>query len=198
VRELAAQRITARIRNIAFDGNNWDDHVITEYYDPFLSYWIVADPTFGVVYWNPSTSTGMSVSDLSSAVANQNWSSITPFIMYVTTNGGIYTHNYYMDPILLYLNPSAPGNINPQTPLVNSPLPYLTAQSTPGTYGTWLFSFQIQTDTVTISDSRLGTFTLGPLNGTSYCQAEILSKGWSIRTAPSGLQMYTMNRYVYF
>lgn len=199
VAALAGQRITARIRTISFDGPVADDHVITEYYDPFLNYWFVADPTFGVVYWSQSTATGMSVSDLSSAVIAKNWSSITPVITYATNNSETYAHDYYMDPILIYLNPSPPGDLNP-APLTNSPVPYLTVHpaSDVGKWATWMFSFQKKTDAVTISDPVLGVITLAPLGGTSYSQAVILETGWSVKSAPSGLQMLTINHYVYF
>lgn len=200
VLQLATQRITARIRNIGFDGNSYDSHIVTEYYDPFLNYWIVADPTFAVVYWNPSNATGMSVADLNSAVVGQAWSTITPFIMYATSNGEVYAHNYYMDPILLYLNPSPVGDLNPLQPVANSPAPYLQVHNAAavGTQGIWVFGFQNQTDTATLSDPVFGTLTAAPLGGTPYSQGIFLDAGWSVVSAPVGVQTLTMNRYVYF
>jgi hypothetical protein len=73
-------------------------------------------------------------------VAN-NWSAIQAFILYATSNGEIYAHNYYMDPILNYLNPLAPGQ-GVHLPLPNSPAPYFTAQTSSviGSAGSWVFS----------------------------------------------------------
>jgi len=194
-RLLAGQRISARMRNTFFDGTNYEAHVIAEYYDPFLDKWIVADATFGVVYWNPGTTSGMSIDDISSAVAAKNWSFIQPFITYTTSNGQLYSHNYYMDPILLFLNPSTTGLQVAQLPLPNSPVPFFTvhADTDIGESGVWLFSFVNQTDMVIIS----GGGQYGPLVGTIYSKAIALNTGWSITSRPSGMQILTMNRYLY-
>src|SRR5882672_9529001 len=188
-RLLVGQRISARIRSIVFDGTTSESHVIAEYYDPFLNKWIVADATFGVVYWNPGITSGMSIDDISSAVAAKNWSLIQPFITYTTSNGQLYVHNYYMDPILLFLNPSATGVQVAQLPLANSPVPFFTvhADTDIGKSGVWLFSFVNQTDMVTLS----GGSQYGPLVGTIYSLAITLNTGWSITSRPSGMQILT-------
>ena len=194
--QLLAQRITARIQDIVFDSN--ETHVTIEYWDPFLSSWVTADPTFGIVYWNSNTTTGMSVASISAAVAGQNWSSIP--IIYVTANGEIYAHNYYMDPILLYLNP-LPLQQNAITqPQANSPAPYLAVHTNAdiGKSGMWIFGFANQSDTVTISNPGTGSITLKSGIFTSYSPATSLRTGWSITSAPSGLQILTINRYLYF
>jgi hypothetical protein len=196
---LLEQRISARLTTMTFDGTSLEAHVTTEYWDPFLAQWITADPTFGIVYWNPSTTTGLSIATIASDVAAQNWATIQPFILYITANRGVYSHNYYMDPILLYLNPAAPGQ-GFQLPLPHSPTPYFTAQSNAviGTAGIWVFSFVNQTDSLTVSDPVKGTVTLGPLGGTIYAGAVTLAKGWSVASAPAGMQILKMNRYLYF
>jgi hypothetical protein len=40
--------------------------------------------------------------------------------------------------------------------------------------------------------------TLGPLSGTIYSQAVTLASGWTITSQPSGMQILSMNRYLYF
>jgi hypothetical protein len=57
----------------------------------------------------------------------------------------------------------------------------------------WVFSFAQQTDRVTLS----GGTQLGPVPGTIYSQATWLQTGWSITSGPSGIQIPTMNRYLY-
>jgi hypothetical protein len=195
---LIAQRTSVRVRSINFDGNSFESHVTTEYWDPFLSKWIVADPTFGVVYWNTATLSGMAVSDVSTAVASQAWSSIP--ILYATTKLGVYSTNYYMDPILLYLNPLGPGvTVAAPPPLPHDPSPFLTTQSSSviGTKGFYLFSFVNQTDTVTLSDPSQGVVTLGPLSGEIYSKVITLAKGWTITAQPAGLKLLTINRYLF-
>jgi len=194
-RLFIGQRISTRIRSIVFDGTSSESHVTSEYYDPFLNKWIVADPTFGVVYWNPGIASGLSIDEISSAVAAQNWSYIQPFITYITNNGALYAHNYYMDPILLYLNPLPTGVLAVQLPLANSPQPFFTVHATTdiGTSGTWVFGFVNQTDRVTLS----GGSQYGPIGGTIYSQSLTLNIGWSITSGPSGMQILTMNRYLY-
>jgi len=192
---LTGQHISARTRTMSFDGNSQESHVTAEYYDPGLAKWVVADADFGVVYWNASTSSGMSMEDISAAVAAQNWSYLQGFVTYATTNGSLYAHNYYMDPILLYLNPTPAGQGNIQLPLPNSPEPFFTvhADTDIGNHDLWVFSFANQTDRVMLS----GGTQLGPVPGTIYSQAIWLSTGWSITSRPSGLRILTINRYLY-
>jgi hypothetical protein len=198
--QLIGQRIATRVRSLTFDGTAFEQHVTTEYFDPFLQKWIVADPTFGVVYWNPNTLAGLGVNDIASAVVGLQWSTLQPYVIYTTANGGIYAHNYYMDPILLYLNPISTGNTVATLPLPNSPAGYMTTHtaSVIGTKGNWLFSFANSTDTVTISNPSTGVLTYGPLGGTIYSQAINLANGWSITSSPAGMQILSMNRYFYF
>jgi hypothetical protein len=196
--ELIGQRISIRVRSLTFDGTPFESHVTTEYWDPFLSQWITADPTFGIVYWDNSTGAGLSISQIETDVAAQNWSAITPYIIYVTNNGEIYSHNYYMDPILNYLNPIGPGATVVPNPVPNNPAPYMSTVSSTGNAGNYLFSFQNSTDTVTISDPVNGTITLGPIAKTIYSQAVNLNTGWKITSEPAGMEILQMNRYLYF
>jgi len=197
--ELIGQRISARIRNLTFTGTPYESHVSLEYYDPFLKTWIVADATFGVVYWNAALNKGMSVADLSAAVAGKKWSTIQSYIVYTTNNVDAYSHNYYMDPILLYLN-AYPLGSNFVGGIPNSPAPFMTAHTQAGSAGVaglWLFGFSKSTDSLTISDPSLGNVVLTPLSGTLYSKALFLKAGWTYKSTPTGLQNYTINRYVY-
>jgi hypothetical protein len=190
---LLGLNISVRLRDVVFDGANFDTHEMTEYYDPFLSQWIVTDPTFGITYWNPSTSTGLSVSQISADVVSQNFGAI-PTVL-VTSNGTQYANNYYMDPILLYLNVLRTGVFTTQGPVANSPLPFMTnASSDVGLAGYYVFSFVQQTDKVGISNSG-GALTISPSNGTAFSTDTHLSSGWSITSMPSGLGIYTIHRY---
>jgi len=63
----------------------YEQHITTEYWDPFLNQWITADPTFGVEYWNRSSTTGLSIANIVNDISSQNWSAIQPFILYTTT-----------------------------------------------------------------------------------------------------------------
>lgn len=205
--QLMGQRITSRVRSLTFDGTIFEAHAVAEYWDPFLQEWLTADPTFGLVYWNGTS--GLSTDDIAKDVAAKNWSAIQPFILYTTNNKEAYSFNYYMDPILMYLNPIPMGG-SVTLPLPNSPVPYLTVDpmTDVGKAGNWLFSFANQTDTLVLSDPVLGKLNLSPycpipFNGgpptscTIYSQSVNLSAGWFIVSAPSGLQINTMNRYLY-
>jgi hypothetical protein len=190
---LLGLNISVRLRDVLFDGSDTETHEMTEYYDPFLSQWIVTDPTFGITYWNPSTNTGLSVNQISADVLSQNFSAI-PTVL-VTSNGTQYANNYYMDPILLYLNVLPTGVFTTQGPVANSPLPFMTnASSDVGVAGYYVFSFVNQTDRVGISTSG-GTLTLGPTDGSPFSSDTQLSSKWSITSMPSGLGIYTINRY---
>jgi len=193
---LYGQRITTRVRAVVFDSN--ETHMTVEYWDPFLRYWFAADPTFGIVYWSNNTTTGMSVSDISAAAVGQNWSSIPA--LYVTNNGMIYAHNYYMDPILLYLNPLPLGQGVITQPQANSPAAYMKVHATAdvGRAGLWVFGYASSSDSVTIQNDGAGSITLTPGKFTLYSHDTSLRSGWSLTSAPSGLQILTINRYLYF
>ena len=194
---LFGQRVTSRIRNLSFDAN--ETHVTVEYYDPFLTKWIVADPTFGLVYWNPSTLTGLSVSDLSASIVGQNWTGIQPYVTFTTNNGEVYAHNYYMDPVLLYLNPLPVTTGTVQLPLPNSPAGYFTLHSVSdvGKAAVWVFNFANQSDSAMFGLPGGSTVRVSPAAGVNYSAIIGLPAGWTIVSAPSGMQMLTINRYIY-
>lgn len=196
VQQLMAQHISARVRGVLFDGNNTESHSMNEYYDPFLAKWVVADSDFGLVYYSASTQTGYSVEDISSAVVAGNWSSI-PFT-YVTSYGSAILNQYYMDVILLYLNPMATGSISIVLPMTNSPAPFLVP-AVPGTAGFYLFSFAKSTDVATISNPHSSTSTLSvaPSAGIVYSKVVSLQSNWSISSAPAGLKVFTIERVLF-
>jgi hypothetical protein len=196
VQELIAQRISARVRGVLFDGNNTESHSMNEYYDPFLNKWVVADSDFAVVYYDASSQTGFSVEDISNALVAQNWGLIP--ITYVTNYGSQLLNQYYMDPIVLYLNPMATGAITITLPMANSPTPFLLVHSPAdiGTAGLYLFSFANSTDTVTIA-SGSSSLQLGPSPGIIYSKVVSLAKGWSITSMPANLQILSIKRVLF-
>jgi hypothetical protein len=192
---LTGQSISARLRDVLFDGANFETHEMVEYYDPFLTQWIVTDPTFGATYWNASTSTGLSVAQISAEVVAKDWSAIP--IVYVTSYGNAVFTSYYMDPILLYLNPLPLGVITTHGTPPNSPVPYMTPVTSIGQANHFVFGFANTTDTATVADPVQGTLTISPSNGTLFSSDTLLNAGWLITSSPSGLTVYTINRYLF-
>lgn len=194
--QLLAQRISARIRHSVFDGTNTESHTFNEYYDLVLNKWVLADSDFGAVYLNPGASTGLGLADLSAYVVAHNWSAISSSIVYVSSYGDEVFTQYYMDPILLFLNPlpTAVGSVT--LPLANSPTPFLTA-GTVGTGNNFVFTFVNQSESVTLSDPEKGTIVLTPLGGTIYSVDTTLHSGWSITSSPTGLGIFNIERVLF-
>jgi hypothetical protein len=195
---LLQQGISARIRHSDFDGPGGETHTFNEYYDLTLNKWVVADSDFGVVYLDPTAGTGMALSDVSANVVTQRWSNIVSSMVFVSSYGAQVFTAYYMDPILLFLNPAAPAAAAPPTPLPNSPVPFFVTQgpSIVGTPNEYVFSFVNSTDQVTISDPVKGTLVIGPASGSIYGFGVSLSQGWSIVSAPNGLGILTIERVI--
>src|SRR5581483_11451968 len=99
---------------------------------------------------------------------------------------------YYLDPILLYLNPLPTASGQIKVPLANSPVPYLTLNGPEviGVKGSYILNFASQGDVATISDPNLGVLNLGPENGTSWTHDLILNSGWSLTSQPANLTIY--------
>jgi hypothetical protein len=191
---LLSNRVSARIRHSVFDGTSAETHTFNEYYDLTLNKWVQADSNFGAVYLNTASGTGMGVADISANVAAQNWSAIANSMVFVTTYGTQVFRAFYMDPILLLLNPMATSTIT--LPLANSPAPFLSA-GTAGTSGYFVFSFLNQTDVATISDPSKGVLQLTPNHGTIYSIDTGLNTGWSITSAPAGLAVMQIRRVMF-
>lgn len=196
VQQLMAQHVPARVRGVVFDGNSTESHSMNEYWDPFLQKWVVADADFGIVYYGAANHTGFGVEDISNALVTGNWSNI-PFT-FVTSYGSAILNQYYMDPIVLYLNPLAPGAINFALPVKNPPAPFLLTAA-PGPAGFYLFSFAKSTDVVTISNPHSATSTLkvGPSSGIIYSMVVSLRQDWSIPSPPAGLKVLQIERVLF-
>ena len=121
---FAQHQIYARLVTLTFVGNYQSWHALTEYYDPFLQKWSVADATFGLIYFDSAPQQGQSAAKLSQHVVAQDWGSIKP--LFLTAEGDQYMRNYYMDPILLFLN-VVPQGATPQSAAINPPDPFLQA-----------------------------------------------------------------------
>lgn len=130
---FAENNIYARRLDVELVGDTDVGHTTTEYYDLNIQKWIVADPTFGLIFFNPSTGSGDSAEEVSEAVKQQAWSSI-PYT-WITANGSLYANHYLVDPITLYLHVVRVGQGYGSE---DSPLPYLT-ESSPGLKGTYIF-----------------------------------------------------------
>ncbi len=196
---LFEQRISARIRHTSFDNPSGEGYALNEYYDLTLNQWVAADAHFGSVYLNTGAATGLSVDQLGAQVLLQNWATIYSSIVYVSSYGSQIYDNYYIDPLLLFLNPVP----NAATPVVgatpNSPAIYLISQPAGivGTAGNYIFSFLKSTDTVIIEDPLYGKLTIGPVPGIIYSRTTGLSAGWTIISRPAGMQILT-DRQVMF
>src|SRR5437870_2505883 len=193
---LYQNHISARLRVITFKWTSFDAHTLTEYYDPFWGKWAVADPTFGVTYSDDATRRGQSVEDISQYVLSRQFSSIA--VRPVTSYGTYFLTNYYMDPVLLYLNVVPPnGSL---ADIANNPpddFPTLQTENVVvGVSGVYLFRFSNQLETATISNS--GTLLqVQPEDSTTWSASVYLSDGWSFVSAPQDLQIFTLRRVLF-
>jgi hypothetical protein len=197
--------ILARQRNITLNGTV--THVITEYWDPFNQKWQIADPTFGLVYFDPNTQLGQGAEDINALLLAGNYSSINA--LFVTSYGSQYMTAYIMDPITLYneVDPFVMLDVQEELNyLPNSPLPFLTpvdlSQSV-GTAGEYVFQFVNPTDTLVVqaatsnlSDSA--QVVVIPENSQGWSGAEYLNTGWSILSSiPDGAQIFQFKRVMF-
>ena len=189
---LSKDGISARVRYTTFEGT--DTHTTVEYTDPFSQKWGVADPTFGVVYHDPTSGVVQSVEDISNDVGTNNFASIGP--KFVTPYGDKILRNYFMDGWLLYLNPVPAGGSGYSTS--GDAHPYLHPQSinlASGVPGSYLFEFAGMGDSTTIADLVLGQFSMSPVSGTLWSTDAELTVGWSLVTVPGNLALYSIPVY---
>ena len=196
--EFTMNGVVARERNISLDGTE-DGHVLTEYWDPFNQKWQVADPTFGVIYFDPDSQMGQGAEEINGLLLSGKLSSITP--RFVTSYGNQYMTTYYMDPITLYNEVDPFGMLNAQAKLnylPNSPLPFLNdvTQNAEGTTGTFVFHFASADDSVTILNNGVQEI-VSPLNTEGWATSVDLSN-WSYATPPpAGMNVYTFKRVLF-
>jgi len=192
---LQQQHIYAHPVVLALVGNFWVGHTLVEYYDPFLKKWSVADPTFGVIYYDDATQTGQSAAELSSYIFAESFSLIHPKL--VTPNGDSYLRNYYLDPVTLFLN-IVPSGSTPQQNVVHDPLQYLIPVADPGVQGLYLFCFGNASDAIQINNPDTGPYVPGqismtPQENTLWAWVVGLNPGWTF-TGSSDVQVYTPRR----
>jgi hypothetical protein len=196
--QFAMNDILARQRTITLNGTV--GHVITEYWDPFNLKWQVADPTFGLVYFNPATLTGQGAEDISAAFLAGNYAQIEP--VYVTPNGSNYLTTYYMDPITLYNEVDPFGMIDSQQILdyvPNSSLPYLNQDdlSVAGNAHEYVIQFAIPSDTLTVQNGPQAV-TISAQNQEGWSPPVYLITGWSIVSAvPPGMKIFEFKRVMF-
>jgi hypothetical protein len=193
--QLQQVGILARIRNITLTGDTYEAHTMTEYYDPFLQKWSVADATFGIIYFDPATQTGQSVEEIQSLVVGNSFTNI--HIQPVTSFGDGLLRSYYMDPLTLYLNVLS---LVPGQPIMqHSPLQFLQAiplENAAGAAGVYVFEFAATSDQ--LQATILGNpVTLTPVDGTLFSKAFGAPDGWTLDLAPPGLKAYTFVRPVF-
>jgi hypothetical protein len=158
--------ILGRQRGLTADGIA--GHVITEYWDPFNQQWQVADPYFGIVYFNLQTQTGQGADQISSLLNSGEISSIEP--LFVTSNGALYATSFSPDPMLFYINPNPFGLLSGQANYVpNSPVPFMNPASSSaiGAAGLYVFNFVNQTDSIEVQNDS-STAVISPGNTEGY------------------------------
>jgi hypothetical protein len=199
---LQQKHIYSRSVVITLDGTYTEGHTIVEYYDPSWQKWSVADPTFGVVYFDNGLQQGQGAAELNQFVASESWPSILP--EFVTPNGDSYMTDYYMDPITLYLNLVTQGSTPPES-VEHDPkqflLPYSVETANP--HGYYLFGFVAGGESLQLDDPpgpytpNSGTFTVATQDPTTWSSAYTLNDDWSIVSAPTGIQGYTFRRVLF-
>jgi hypothetical protein len=196
---MTANQVLGRYRTLSLDGV--ETHAITEYWDPFNAKWEVADPTFGLVYFDPSSQLGQGAEDLNALLLSGNLSGMTP--LFVTNNGSAYMTNYYMDPITLFNNPYPFDDTDDVTLfnnyVPNSPLPFLNPSSlgAEGTWGIYKFQFANQSDSITINNAD-SLVTVTPENTEGWATVIILLNGWYVTSpVPPEMNMYTLKRIMF-
>ena len=196
--EFTMNGIVARERNISLDGTG-DDHVVTEYWDPFNQKWQVADPTFGAIYFDPGSQVGQGAEDINGLLLSGELSSITP--LFLTSYGDQYMTTYYMDPITLYNEVDPFGMLNAQAKLnyvPNSPLPFLNdvTQDAVATTGTFVFYFANAADSVTIQNGATDVVA-SPQNTEGWATSLDLSNWTYLTATPEGMHVYTFKRVLF-
>jgi len=190
---LTTHGILARVRNTTFEGA--DVHVLNEYWDPFNAKWQIADPTFGVMYFDPASGVGQGVEDLNALLLSGNLAGIGP--EWVTSSGSLYSTTYFMNPILYFNNPFPFGELDEYQEVYdyvpNSPLPFLqevdlSAPNPPsGVYFIW---FANSTDQAVLN-IRGTDVTVSELSASGWAPSMWLWSPWSPVSIPDGMKIYT-------
>jgi len=184
-----------RVRLVIVD---WITHVLVEYYDPFLRRWSVADPTFGLVYFDEAVRSGQSAAELSRYVVSEHFDRIKP--RFVTRYGASFMHAYTLDPVTLFLNvvPEPEGVTDGAK---NSPFQYLVPASS-GVKGCYEFRVPDVSDSVTIDNPptghrAAGLFVLTPWDSSGWEPGICVNNGWSVVSEPNGTELYSYRRVLF-
>lgn len=194
---LVANGVNARARATYMD--DLSSHAITEYYDPYLQRWNVADPTFGTVYLNPTTGVGQSLDDISGLVKSMDFADLQT--QYVTPVTDYYTANYFMDPLTCYLNPTPLGQQAPS--IVNSSMPYLDGNppsNLEGLNGYYIVGFgglSEQAVIYTFNGGGVAEETITPVTLSPWLvgQYDNFYSPWMYDSLPADAHLYTLPYY---
>ena len=185
--------ILARRRDVTFDSH--ETHVTVEYQDPFLAKWVVADPTFGIVYFDSQFQIGESADDINAWLRTGATGPIS--FQLVTSYGDQLARSYYLDPLTLYNN-VIPMGADVVAQSTNPPL--LTPQTftaVAGVAGTYVFQFAIPSDTLTVSNAG-NVQTITAVTADNWSAVVQLSSGWSVvGQVPNGAQVATPERILF-
>lgn len=100
--------LEARSTTACLNPNTFDCHTLVEVLDPARGIWVVLDPTFGLIIKRTSDGSLATIHDLSMAVRGSRWGDIT--YEFLTSLGGFYVRNYYLDYPLLFVNVYLPNS----------------------------------------------------------------------------------------
>ncbi|MBV9819723.1 MAG: hypothetical protein JOZ07_15430 [Solirubrobacterales bacterium] len=174
---------------VSFISNDYDDHVLVNFWDSDDSDWIVLDPTVDIAMKRASDGHWATATDASAATRRQDWSAI----QYVPLGdfGFRLAQAYYLDYPLLFLNAPATA-----VGTGADPTPYLTLQSAPpsGKQGVYLLQAEQAQTPVTV-DGQAETQDTGFVDGYGIvfgAATLALTPGQS-----TGVKIYTPNRYVF-
>jgi hypothetical protein len=180
VEELFLRGVAARTRAMTLTGTSFESHTTVEFYDPFLNMWSIAEPSFGGLYTDVTSTALLSADEIQARLlANQ---TATIAFQPATPYGELFLHGYYLDPMLLYLNVYAP--YMPDSAFFgvteHAPDSFMQARSNSeieGLAGIYLWKFQDAGDRIVITDGE-GQRSIGPANGTLFSGAVGLSAEW--------------------
>ena len=194
---LQQQHIYARRVTLTLVGNYWLGHTTVEYYDPFQAKWSVADPTFGLIYFDDSTQTGQSAAELSNFVFLESWSSIKP--KFVTANLDQYLTHYYLDPVTMFLNIVPEGSV-PQNSIAHDPTQFMVPASI-GTQGLYAFEFSSSEASLRI-DNPSGAYNSGTIlvqaeDGTRWSAIAPLNDGATVTSDATDVLVFTPRRVLF-
>ncbi len=205
--QLNQQGIVAHRRDTVFGGGP-ESHSAVEYWDPFLQKWAATDAFYGMMFYdsskNPAT---MGMGEIANALVQGTESDIpNTFVTSASVTPGCpacfgqyWDMNYFLDPILHYLNPLSLSLLSLELSAPNDPRPFMLGVANPvGVAANYVFSFASSTDSVQINNGgpiqvvpQPSTAPIGnPLNFGNFSYPATFDAGWSyIGIPPTGLSV---------